>query len=352
MVGSLNLDHTVIVERLPPVGATVPGASYVTAAGGKGLNQAVAAARQGAPVTMVGAVGDDQAGGLLAGVLGDERIDVTWLVRRAGPSGTALVTVDAAGDNTIVVVPGANGTLRPADVPRPAFAGASVVVCQLEVAAEVVAAALAEGRAAGALTILNPAPVAGPLSPDLLTLVDLVVVNEVEATVVVPGAGGRGPLDAAGAAGRALLAGGAGTAVVTLGARGALLVDPSGMTPVAPFPVRAVDATAAGDAFVGALAAALAEGESAPAAARRAAAAGALAATRLGAVPSLPDRSSVDGLLAAAEDAARGERLSRVGSRPRSPSAAAPPAGPRRPPPPGGPAGAPGGPTRPGGSRS
>jgi hypothetical protein len=165
VVGSLNLDHTVRVARLPEAGATVSGHEYATAAGGKGLNQAVAAARQGAAVVMIGAVGDDAAGGLLAGVLADERIGTGGLRRVPGPSGTALITVSEDGDNTIVVAPGANGALTPGDVTAASMAGAAVVLCQLEVPMEVVLAALHAGRAAGALTVLNPAPATGPLDP-------------------------------------------------------------------------------------------------------------------------------------------------------------------------------------------
>lgn len=352
VVGSLNLDHTVVVERLPARGETVSGSAYRTAAGGKGLNQAVAAARQGAPVAMVGVVGEDPAGSLLTGVLAEEHIDVTHVRRSAAPSGTALVTVDRHGGNTIVVAAGANAELRPEDVTAEVLAGAAVVVCQMEVPVEVVHAALAGARAVGALGVLNPAPVAGPLPADLLALADLVVPNEGEAAALVPSTAGKGPLDAAAAAGRNLLRSGAGAALVTLGARGALLVGRERVTPIAPFRVQAVDPTAAGDAFVGSLAAALAAGEPMTVATRRASAAGALAATRLGAVPSLPDRAAVERLLAVEEARRRDDGVSPAGSRPRSPSAAAPPGGPRRPPPHGGPGAGPGGPTRPGGSRS
>ena len=356
VVGSLNLDHTVMVERLPEPGATVAGSAYSTAAGGKGLNQAVAAARQGASVAMVGAIGDDPAGSLLAGVLADERIDVGYLRRVAGPSGTALVTVDLRGDNTIVVAAGANGELTVDDLAPEIFVGAAIVVCQLEVPVEVVGAALEGARRAGALGILNPAPVAAPLPAELLSLADLVVPNEGEVAVLAPGSSGTGPLDRAAAAGRSLVEGGAGAVIVTLGARGALIVGRDRVTPVAPFRVDAVDPTAAGDAFVGALAAALAVGEPMVAAARRAAAAGALAATRAGAVPSLPHREAVDVLLSDERPGERPDGLVEgpgpAGARPRSPAPAAPSNGRRRRPPCGGPGTGPDRPRRPGGPRS
>ncbi len=323
VVGSLNLDHTVMVDQLPlEVGATVLGSEYSTAAGGKGLNQAVAAARQGAIVEMVGAVGDDPAGSLLVGVLADERIGVDHLRRVPGPSGTALVSIDRRGGNTIVVAPGANGTLGPDDLGEEVFAGAAVVVCQLEVPLATVGAALAGGRRAGALTILNPSPAGGPLPDGLLPLVDLVVANEQEAAVVAPGSAGTGPLDRAAAAGRSVVARGAGEAIVTLGPRGALIVGRELVTPVAPFRVTSVDPTAAGDAFVGALAAALAAGEPTLVAARRGAAAGALAVTRRGAVPSLPGRASVDRLVSEAGPGAPPGRAGRpAGSGSHSPGA-------------------------------
>lgn len=350
VVGSLNLDHTVRVARLPAAGATVAGHGYATAAGGKGLNQAVAAARQGADVVMIGAVGNDPAGGLLTGVLDEERIGTAGLRRVDGPSGTALITVSEDGDNTIVVAAGANAALTPSDLRPDLWAAAAVVLCQLEVPLAVVRAALAAGRAAGALTVLNPAPVSGPLDPGLLALVDLVVPNESEAAALL-GQSGVDPIAAA----RALLAGGAGTAVVTLGARGALIFRDGLSVGVPAFPVRAVvDPTAAGDAFLGAMVAAMAAGETVEGAARRGAAAGALAATRPGAVPSLPYRREVDLLVAGTATGGDGEarRSTPGGLRPRSRSAGEPPAGPRRPRRREDPGSGPDGPPRPGGSRS
>ncbi len=352
VVGSLNLDHTVVVERLPKPGETVAGSAYGTAAGGKGLNQAVAAARQGADVSMVGVVGSDPAGSLLVGVLAEERVGVDRVRRVLGPSGTALVTVDTHGGNTIVVAAGANSEMSVADLTPEVFAGAAVVVCQLEVAREVVSAALSAARAAGAIALLDPAPVDGTLPPDLVGLADLVVPNETEAVMLVPAAAGRGPLDAASTAGRGLLRAGARVALVTLGARGALLVERDQVTPVPPFQVESVDPTAAGDAFVGALAASLATGEPIAAATRRAAAAGALATTRLGAVPSLPDREAVDALVDAADPRARVEHPGAAGARRAPTTPATPPRGSRRPSPSGGPGAGPSGPIRPGGPRT
>jgi ribokinase len=226
------------------------------------------------------------------------------------------------------------------------MAGASVVLCQLEIPLPVVRAALEAGRAAGALTVLNPAPVPGPLDAGLLSLVDLVVPNEGEAVALL-GRAGADPQAGA----RALVEAGAGTAIVTLGARGALIFGAGVWVEVPAFPVEAVDPTAAGDAFLGALVAAVASGETVEWAARRGAAAGALAVTRPGAVPSLPYRREVDGLVARAALGA-GPAPSPAGSRPRSRSGGEPPAGSRRPRRRGGPGSGRGGPPRSGGSRS
>jgi ribokinase len=312
VVGSLNLDHTVGVERLPPSGATVAGRDYATAAGGKGLNQAVAAARQGADVEMIGALGDDAAGDRLADVLAEEGIATSGIRRRGGPSGTALITVASDGTNTIVVAAGANGELTADDIDPERFGGAAVVLCQLEIPLEVVEAALRAGRRAGALTVLNPAPAPEALPPGLLGLVDLVVPNETEAASLTqmsaggadPSGGVEGPdgdspgvRERARRAGAALVAAGAGTALVTIGRHGAVIVTAGATLDIPAFVVEAVDTTAAGDAFIGALVADLAAGEPMAVAARRGAAAGALTATKRGAVPSLPSRHDVDELL-------------------------------------------------------
>jgi ribokinase len=343
----------VLVDELPPPGATVAGTGYLTAAGGKGLNQAVAAARQGATVAMVGAVGDDAAGGLLAGVLADEGILTSGLRRVEGASGTALITVSASGDNTIVVAAGANAALDPSSVTAAVVAGAAVVLCQLEVPLATVRTALRLGRAAGALTVLNPSPARTPLPADVLALVDIIVPNETEAGALTGLSAG---CDGGGAAAAALVAGGAGTAIVTLGRHGARLTGAGPSLLVPALRVEAVDPTAAGDAFIGALVAALATGETVAWAVRRATAAGAIAVTRRGAVPSLPQRHEVDHLLAASvptdAESRRAGPVSPAGSRPRSRSAGAQPAGPRRPPPSGGRGAGPGGRPRPGGSRS
>ena len=259
VVGSINLDLVARVERLPRPGETVSGAELRRFPGGKGANQAVAAARLGARVRMVGAVGEDAfADEALAGL---RAAGVELELERRGATGVALIFVDAAGENEIVVAPGANALLTPREV-------GGAVLCQLEVRDEVIAAA---ARSASFLA-LNAAP-ARPieLEPDLL------VVNRLEREVV-----SRGRLVA-----------------VTFGAEGAALYE--GGVEVArasPPPVDAVDGTAAGDAFTACLVVSLLEGRPRDEALRRACAAGALAASRIGAQPSLPTAAEVDGILA------------------------------------------------------
>jgi len=309
VVGSINLDTTLEVDRLPDAGATVLAGTARTAVGGKGANQAVAAARQGVATAFVGLVGPDATGRQLLDALIADGVDVSaTLVADGAPSGQALITVDRSGANTIVVAAGANGLLSPDDV---GMAGqAAVVLAQLEVPMPAVWAALSRGRDHGALTILNPAPASGPLDHGLLALCDVIVPNEVEAAALTGRANVRDAASALGA-----MSGGA-TVVVTCGARGAVVWRGGEVASVPPFAVQAVDTVAAGDAFCGVLAASLAGAVLAGAGAgsymldgvldgvvdgalRRASAAGALATLVRGALPSLPTRGQVDEFLRA-----------------------------------------------------
>jgi ribokinase len=301
VVGSLNVDHVVAVDHLPARGETVAGSGYVSVPGGKGLNQAVTAARLGAATAMVGCVGEDEGGTRLLDVLRGERIDASEVISHpTAPSGVALITVAGGGSNTVVVAAGSNAGVTAAQVEGSRVIGqAAVVLTQLEIPREAVRAALSAGRAAGAVTVLNPAPATEALPDDLLALADVVVPNETEARALTG-------LDDPEAAARALLAAGARAVIVTLGEEGVLVAtgaadgsDGPVVERVSPFKVDAVDSTAAGDAFCGALAAALAAGKELSDAVRHGAAAGALAATVMGAVPSLPRRGAVDHLLAA-----------------------------------------------------
>ncbi|MDP1876945.1 MAG: ribokinase [Actinomycetota bacterium] len=296
VVGSLNVDLVVTVDRMPDPGETVLGTSVQQHAGGKGLNQAVAAARLGADVHMVGALGTDASGEWLRSVVVGEGIDDSALLAVDGPSGTALIEVDGAGANRIVVVPGSNGLLTADDVDR-AFAaidGVGVVLAQGEVPPAAVAAAMRAGRAAGAVTILNPAP-PHQYPEEVYADVDYIVPNEHEAAHLTGDPTGT-LADATGAA-RALVDLGVGCAIITRGARGAIWANSSTTGTSGAIPVKTIDTVAAGDAYCGAFASALAQGLGMGEAMRWASGAGALATTIRGAVPSLPRLEDLENLL-------------------------------------------------------
>ncbi len=302
VVGSLNVDLVARAARLPAAGETIIGTASLAVEGGKGLNQAVAAARLGAPTAIVGLVGDDPFGDQLLALLAAEGIDASGIGRAHGTgTGVAHITVDDAGRNTIVVVPRANAMLTEDLMAEhwSVVTGAAAVLVQLEIPLATVRATLVRARAAGAMTILNPAP-AADLDDSLLGLCDLVVPNETEAAALT---GLDTSVDrGARAAAAALVERGAGRAVVTLGERGAVWMAADGAAgQVIAFPVTPVDSTAAGDAFCGALAAALAAGSGLEAALQRASVAGALATTAVGAVTSLPTAAAVDAALTAGQ---------------------------------------------------
>jgi ribokinase len=292
VVGSLNLDTTVDVDHLPKPGETIMAVGLRGALGGKGANQAVATARQGVPTMFIAAVGDDPGGRAALDTIGSEGIDVGRCRQLVGmPTGQAFISVDRAGANTVIVAQGANAGLRPEHV---VIDAAAVVLVQLEIPPATVTAALEAGRRCGAITVLNPAP-ARPLEPEWLELCDLLVPNETEAAALT---GLEELEDAARALGRQLPAT---TIVVTCGADGALVCAPGAPPVRVPAPaVTAVDTVAAGDAFCGVLAAALAVGMSVDSAVRRAVAGGAHAVTIAGAMPSLPHAADVDRVMSAA----------------------------------------------------
>ena len=301
VVGSANLDLVVDVATIPVAGETVLGGDLRRIPGGKGANQAVAAARLGRRVAMVGRVGDDAAGSILRAALASAGVDTTSLhTTHDTPSGTALIAVGAAGDNTVVVSPGANGHFSAADVKGAAevVGDADVVLLQLEIPIEAVAAAV---RGARGTVVLNPAPApAAPLPPDVLDGVDVLVPNQTELATIAGHAGlsaiGEVDPETAVALARGLTVA---AVVVTLGADGAMVVTPSEATHVPAPRVAPVDTTAAGDAFCGALADALADGTDLVGAARWAVRVGAAATLRPGAQPSLPTRDEVDRRLGA-----------------------------------------------------
>ena len=298
IVGSINVDIVALTERLPTPGETVTGGTLLINHGGKGANQAVAARRLGADVRFIGCVGDDTFGPELRQSMVAEGIGVQGLATMAGMhSGTAVIVVDAVGRNQIAVASGANLHLTVDWVGRflEDFAWAQVVICQLEVPLDTVLWTLRTARQHGATTVLNPAP-AQPVPPEIWALVDYVTPNEVEAAQVsgLPLAA----LSDADNVARALLARGPRVVLLTLGAQGAFAGTLDQMVHVPAFPVTVVDTTAAGDAFNGALAVALAEGRPLAGAVHFANAAAGLACTQRGAQNSLPVRTQVEALLA------------------------------------------------------
>lgn len=297
VVGSLNLDIVVELPRLPEAGETLLGDSIQRHAGGKGLNQAVAAARLGAPVTLVGALGDDPAADFLAQVVEEEGIEGGSAIARVdGPSGTAIIEVDGAGQNRIIVIPGANERVSGEHVEAALVAidDAAVVLVQGEIPRGAAEAAVRVGRAQGLRTILNPAPVRD-YHLGLLPLVDIVVPNEHEA-LELSGLPTTTTVDATEAA-RWFTEFGPRYAVITRGGRGSVWASATTCGSSGAIAVSAIDTVAAGDAFCGGLAVALAEGRNIGEAVRWASACGALATTVRGAVPSLPDREAVELLL-------------------------------------------------------
>ncbi|QDT15742.1 ribokinase [Alienimonas californiensis] len=298
VLGSLNTDLVVRCAELPAPGQTVAGRSVAEFGGGKGANQAVAAALAGGDVAMVGAVGEDAASGRLVDGLVRRGVDCGAVVRRAGTrGGTAVITVDDRGQNSIVVVPGANGTVGPADVAaaEATIAAADVLLVQLEIPVDAVLAGVAAAKRAGVRVIFDPAPAVAGL-PDELFAVDLLCPNETEAAIL-SGLPVKSPEDAERAADR-LRERGATRVAVTLGDAGTLLCDAAGARLIPPFPVIAVDTTAAGDAFAGALAVRWAATDDLDAAVRFANAAGALAASAAGAQDSMATAADIHALMA------------------------------------------------------
>jgi ribokinase len=298
VVGSSNVDLTFRTARMPQAGETLAGKGFHLAFGGKGANQAVAAARLGANVRFVARIGDDAFGREAMERFRAEGLDVTYVRPVPGQSnGVAGIIVDDDARNCIVVIPGANGCMTANDIRGAAEAiqSADALLCQLEVPLEAVLEAFRVARAAGVRTILTPAP-AFPLPDELFRLTDLLVPNETELEVL---AGRRiGDHREREGAARALRNRGAKAVAVTLGEEGAMVLDDEGTTIVPAHRVDAVDTTGAGDAFSGSLAVFWAEGLPLREAARNAAAVAALAVTRLGAQTAFPTRSEVDAFIA------------------------------------------------------
>ncbi|MGI6854906.1 ribokinase [Mesorhizobium sp. 1B3] len=299
IIGSINLDLIATVGRLPGPGETVLGNGFGTAPGGKGANQALAAARAGGAVRMIGATGRDSFAIEALALLKEGGVDLSKVRETAEPTGTALILVGGDGENMIAVVPGANATVEVADVAAAGLAEGEHILLQHEIPLEAVEATLAAAREAGAVTLLNTAPFRAE-ALDFLAKADYVIANETEFDLYARELALRGNsreermLDFAARTGHAI--------VVTLGGDGALAATPAGLIRVDSLEIIPVDTVGAGDTFCGYLAAGMAAGLSLEEALRRAAAAGSLACLKPGAQPSIPLKAEVDAALARRED--------------------------------------------------
>ncbi|WP_417739679.1 ribokinase [Rosistilla oblonga] len=297
VLGSINMDLVIRCSQLPRPGQTIIADSSAEVPGGKGANQAVAAARAGGNVSMIGRVGDDAFSSRLMENLQREQVATDGVLPTTEtPSGLAIVAVESSGENSIVAVPGANARLSPADVATFAdrIRTADVLMLQLEVPIETVQAAIEVARQAGVTIVLDPAPMPAELD-DALLRADLICPNESETEAIV-----GHPVSSDEEIDRAIAslhARGARQVILTLGSRGAVASDGTTIRRIDPTPIDPVDTTAAGDAFAGALAVRLAEGANLFEAAGFAAVAGALAATRPGAQPGMPTRTEIDQIL-------------------------------------------------------
>lgn len=299
VVGSLNMDLIVRTARFPQPGETIHGRDFMTACGGKGANQAYAVARMGQPARMIGCVGEDAFADAMTANLKHVGVDTSGVLRVAGvSSGIAVITVDDSGQNEIVLAAGANARVDAAMVQSLAtqIQSSDAVIAQLETTLDATEMAMRLAREAGKISIFNPAPGA-PMRDELLALCDWVIPNETEAALLT-GMAVDGVEAAAKAAG-ALKARGVRNVLVTLGGNGVWVDAASWQGHVPAFPVTPVDTVAAGDTFIGAFASRLVEGASVQDAVRFGNAAAAIAVTRPGAQPSIPNRAEVDAFLKA-----------------------------------------------------
>ncbi len=297
VVGSLNADLVQRIERFPRPGETVTGSDLNIVPGGKGANQAYAAALLGGRVEMVGRVGNDPFGPMLIESLVKTGAGTSKIHISATSTGTAAILVLPNGENVIVISPGANGKLMPQDIESlDLLEPGAILLGQMEVPLETTQRALEIARQHGATTILDPAP-ARRLSPEILGLVDFLTPNQTEAVLLLGTSEEIVSYEQAEAAAQKLLDSGSSTVILKLGALGVVIANGESCQRVPGFPVEAVDSTAAGDTWNGAFAVALAEGKDIISAARFANAAGALSVTRPGAQSSIPTREEVDRLL-------------------------------------------------------
>ncbi len=298
VVGSLNADLVVRAARFPKPGETIQGEELEKIPGGKGANQAVAAARLGASVAMVGCVGADAFGTMLIENLKQNHVDTRRVLRDgSAATGTAIIVVDANGENSIILSPGANGKIKKTDIEAGALAGAKLLLLQFEIPMETVVEAARLARKAGAKVIVNPAP-AQEMPDELLKYADYLLPNETELALLTGKVAKDKP--SLEEAARSLVKRGVKNVIVTLGERGALIMTKLSKQYVPSYKVRVADTTGAGDAFIGGMAYALVNRKSLKDAVQYGCACGALATTKFGAQPSLPTADEVKKLLRSA----------------------------------------------------
>ena len=290
--GSLNLDLVTYADKLPAIGETIVGEKLLKFPGGKGLNQAIAARRAGSEVLMVGSIGNDADGDYLFDILKSENIDPKFITKTSEQTGIAVIEVSKSAENRIIIIAGANSKTRFSNEVLTSSPSVTVSLAQLETPIAEVAKFIHESKAAGKITILNPAPIQ-KLDQQLLQDTDYLIANETEASFLIGSAVEHLSKDEALTIARQLQKNGSKKVIITLGEQGSVYLDQEKELFTPAYKVKAVDTTAAGDAFCGAFATAISENKPVEYALKFASAAGALAATKAGAVPSLPTQQEI-----------------------------------------------------------
>ena len=290
--GSLNLDLVTYADKLPAIGETIVGEKLLKFPGGKGLNQAIAARRAGSEVLMVGSIGNDADGDYLFDILKSENIDPKFITKTSEQTGIAVIEVSKSAENRIIIIAGANSKTRFSNKVLTSSPSVTVSLAQLETPIAEVAKFIHESKAAGKITILNPAPIQ-KLDQQLLQDTDYLIANETEASFLIGSAVEHLSKDEAVTIARQLQKNGSKKVIITLGEQGSVYLDQEKELFTPAYKVKAVDTTAAGDAFCGAFATAISENKPVEYALKFASAAGGLAATKAGAVPSLPTQQEI-----------------------------------------------------------